>query len=54
MMVSRVSLQALSKQPPYSNLLPYKELARGVPIHVPFGSATAQVNITCIFDNTDC
>ena len=60
MMVSRVSLQTLSKRPPYSNLLPYYFASRtseGVasyPIHVPPGSATAQVNIMCIFNNTDC
>ena len=60
MMVSRVSLQALSKRLPCSNLLPYYFASRtseGVasyPIHVPPRSATAQVNIMCIFNNMDC
>ena len=57
MMVSRVSLQALSKWPPYSNLLPYyftERTSEGVasyPIHVPPGSANAKVNIVCIYNN---
>ena len=60
MMVSRVSLQALSKRLPYSNLLPYYFASRtseGVasyPIHVPPGSAPAQVNNIILFNNSDC
>ena len=41
----------------YSHTTLHQELVRGVasyPIHVPHGSATAQVNIMCIFNNTDC
>ena len=41
----------------YSHTTLHQELVSGVasyPIHVPPGSATAQVNIMCIFNNTDC